>query len=348
MRTGFCGAIVAALGLCQGPVGSAFGAEVLFVDTESTDCSDTTGTPYCHIQAAIDRASPGAIIRIGSGVYELWGESIAIEKSLELEGAGSDKTVIDGEGRHPGPIISIGASAEHVRIRALTLMNRARVVSVTAGAGGIDHSGLHLTLSRVVIRENQGGMGGALHAGTQFGSVRLENVTLANNTALVGGGIDFRDAPDAHLDIASSDIRNNSAVFTGGGIFIRDVGPVTMVGVSIRGNESGNQGGGVYLVSQVESGELQVRDSVISGNWSKGSGGIATSGGDVRVRLAGVVLAGNRSEGDPRASDCLAESGHVFESMGGNLVGNGDGCAFRPADSDAVGTTAAPVAGANP
>lgn len=347
MRRGFCGALIAAIGLCQAAVDNASGADVLFVDTQSPDCSDTTGAPYCRIQAAIDGASTGATIRIGSGIYELWGESITIDRSLELEGAGPDETVIDGEGRHPGPIISIGASAENVRIRALTLTNRARMVTVTAGAGGIDHAGLHLTLSHVVIRENQGGMGGALHAGTRFGSVRLENVTLSDNTALVGGGIDFRDAPDAHLEITSSDIRNNSAVFTGGGIFIRDVGPVTMVGVSISGNESGNQGGGIYLVSQVEAVELLVRDSVISENWSKGSGGIATSGDDTEVRLAGVMLAGNRSEKDPRTSDCLAEAGDVFESMGGNLVGNGDGCAFRATHSDMVGTTATPAARGN-
>ena len=141
----------------------------------------------------------------------------------------------------------------------------------------------------------------------------------------------------------NSSIHENSAVFTGGGVFIRDVGTVTMINVSISGNESGNQGGGVYLVSQVEAAELDIRDSTITGNWSKGSGGIATSGDDLEVRLGGVVLAGNTSAGDPRRNDCSADSAGVFVSGGGNRVGNGDGCEFRPLEGDAVGTTARPV-----
>lgn len=343
MRISVTVTVIVALGSCPWPGDAAFGSDVLNVDREAADCSDTTGTPYCHIQAAIDRAAPGATVQIAPGVYELWGESLSIERSLTLLGSGADRTVIDGHGRHPGPIISIDESAADVDIRALTLINRARIVSTTAGAGGIDHFGLHLTVADAVIRDNQGGMGGALHAGTEFGSVRLENVTVSDNTALVGGGIDFRDAPDARLEIVDSRIRNNSAVFTGGGVFIRDVGAVTMTNVSLLGNESGNQGGGIYLVSQVEAGDLAIRDSTISGNWSKGSGGIATSGDDIEVRLGGVVLAGNTSQGDSRRNDCGADSEGVFESIGGNLVGNGDGCRFQRAEGDAVGTTAAPV-----
>jgi len=321
----------------------ALASESLKVDIEASDCSDASGDPYCRIQAAIDRASPGATVEISAGVYELWGESLSIDKSLTLRGAGADRTIIDGNGKHPGPIISISNTASDVYIRGLKLVNRTRIVSTRAGAGGIDHFGQRLTIADTTIHGNQGGMGGALHAGTDFGSVSLENVTFSGNYALVGGAIDFRDAPDARLEIANSNILDNFAIFTGGGVFVRDVGVVILENVTLTGNESGNRGGGIYLVSENEAGDLELRDSVITGNWSKGSGGVDTSGDDIEVRLKGVVLAGNTSQNNPERSDCWAESRGIFRSLGGNLLGNGDGCGLQPADADSIGTTSAPV-----
>lgn len=321
----------------------SWGGQALEVDIEASHCSDTGGAPFCHIQAAIDRASPGATVAVAAGIYELWGESLSIDKSLTLMGAGAERTIIDGEGRNPGPLISIADTAEEVLIAAVTLTNRMRVVTMTAGAGGIDHFGQHLTISDATIKENLGGMGGALHAGTDFGSVMLRNVKLSDNDALVGGAIDFRDAPGAQLEVIDSEILNNNAIFTGGGVFVRDVGAVTFTNVTLSGNESGNRGGGIYIVSQNEAGDLELRDSKVTGNWSKGTGGIDTSGNDVEVRLKGVVLAGNSSRGSPESNDCGAESAGTFTSLGGNVVGNGDGCGLRALAGDSIGTTGAPV-----
>ena len=325
--------------LCSG----ALAAETLRVDTQAGNCSDTSGAPYCHIQAAIDRAAPGATVEIAAGVYELWGESLSIDKSLTLKGAGADRTILDGNGRHPGPLISISATAADVAIHGLTLTNRMRVVSATAGAGGIDHFGQRLTIANTTIHGNLGGMGGALHGGTDFGSVILENVTLTENDALVGGAIDFRDAPDARLEITGSRILDNSAVFTGGGVFVRDVGTVSLTDVTLRGNKSGNRGGGIFLVSQNEAGHMELRDSTVTGNWSKGGGGIDINGDDIEIRLKNVVLAGNSSQSNPGDSDCRAESENAFISLGGNLIGNGDGCSFQSVQGDTVGTTISPI-----
>ncbi len=136
MRTRIIIVITALLGLWTWLCPGALAAETLRVDAQAGNCSDTGGASYCHIQAAIDQASPGATVEIAAGVYELWGESLFIDKSLTLRGAGADRTVLDGNGRHPGPLISIADTAADVSIRALTLTNRMRIVSPTAGAGG--------------------------------------------------------------------------------------------------------------------------------------------------------------------------------------------------------------------
>jgi len=187
-------------------------------------------------------------------------------------------------------------------------------------------------------------VGGALRTGSAFGAVRLENVTISGNYAFVGGAIDFRDAPAASLELVNCRIRENTAIFTGGGLFIRDVGSVTLSNVTMTDNESGNQGGGIYIVAQTEGGRLELRDSRISANWSKGAGGIAASGKGVEVRMRDVVLAANSSESDPGSDDCWSEAEAVFRSLGGNVVGNGAGCRFHPVEGDSVGTTDSPVA----
>ncbi len=55
------------------------------------------------------------------------------------------------------------------------------------------------------------------------------------------------------------------------------------------------------------------------------------------------MLAGNSSQNNPASSDCWAGSENAFISLGGNLVGNGDGCRFQPVEGDTVGTTISPV-----
>ncbi|MEM7113030.1 MAG: right-handed parallel beta-helix repeat-containing protein [Chloroflexota bacterium] len=63
-------------------------AQSFDVDNSDPDCDDTIGQPFCTIQAAVDAASPGDVVRVegGGDDYE---EFVRIDKeNLRLEGSG--------------------------------------------------------------------------------------------------------------------------------------------------------------------------------------------------------------------------------------------------------------------
>ena len=119
------------LGLASFALGPALAespteSHILRVDPQSAGCSDATGTPYCSIQSAIEGAASGTTVELAPGNYDLWGESLSIEKDLNLRGAGADKTVLDGGGQHPEPLITISKRADEVHIGSLSIVNRIR------------------------------------------------------------------------------------------------------------------------------------------------------------------------------------------------------------------------------
>ena len=70
------------------------------------------------IQAAIDKASDGAVICLGEGT---WQENIKIEKSLTLRGTGRENSAIEGT-KHGRPVLQIDSETEIiVHVESLTI-----------------------------------------------------------------------------------------------------------------------------------------------------------------------------------------------------------------------------------
>jgi hypothetical protein len=321
---------------------SSASAQPLQVDPRATGCSNESGAPFCDIAAAVARAPEGATVKLAAGAYELWQETIHVRRSLTLRGAGPDATVLDGGGQAPDALVAIAESAAEVRIESLTLENRVRAGAAFLGGGAVDHAGGTLLLSKVHIRGSQGGFGGALHAHSDFEAVELRDVIIQGNAAMASGGIALRNSPLAEARISSSTIDGNSAVFSGGGVFIREVGEVLMEDVTLTSNESGNRGGGLFVMAEGSEIRLDLRQCRVTGNASKATGGIDASGEGIEIRLEGVELIGNVSHEAPANGDCGTEAPGIFRSGGGNRVGVAEGCAFPAAESDRTGTWTAP------
>ncbi|HPO13124.1 MAG TPA: DUF5011 domain-containing protein, partial [Candidatus Hydrogenedentes bacterium] len=132
---------------------------------------------------------------------------------------------------------------------------------------------------------------------------------FANNTASEGGGITFYGTKS--MTISNCTILGNIVEGYGGGI--ATFGPTLMSNCTVISNEAntvqyGLTGGGIFLDP---TGSLQIGNTIVSGN----------------------------SDNDTTGQDV---SGTVT-SLGGNLIGIGDGSIGFTGTNDQVGTTASPI-----
>lgn len=142
------------------------------------------------IQQAINAAAPGDFVQVGPGFYP---ESLTVNKTLTLAGAGAGITIIDALGA--GSVMSLTAS--DVRVRDFTLRG-----GLPGGRGvhfvGADRS----TIERCDISNNRDGL--------YFSGGATNNVILActihSNT---GYGIDVGDQGNSGNQVLDSEIYGN-------------------------------------------------------------------------------------------------------------------------------------------
>lgn len=299
------------------------GSQAVIADefiVDKVDCKSSNR--YCDIQAAIDAASEGDVVVLAPGIYELWQESITIDKAITLRGASAQNTVLDGEGSAPSALINVTSEAGSVVIRNLTIANRIVAGSAAMGPGGLDHRGGDLTLDSVVFRDNRGGWGGAVRIDLLFGGVRISGARFTNNTGFAGGGLAVYNGSAVDLLIENSHFSSNNAIFSGGAVLMRDVAEVRLQNVEIRNNSAGNTGGGVHVFTDTGSSELIVRNSSIDGNEAAKVGGLSTFGSDISVTLEESEIAGNRSRNGLQTPDCSGP----FTLIGNNTIGQQNLC----------------------
>lgn len=265
------------------------------VDANPGDGVCATVAGACTLRAAIMEANalPGAEkIELPAGVFTL---SLAgadedqaatgdldVLGSVEISGAGSRVTVIDGGGLDR--VFQIHAEAD-ATIESVSIQN-GRVAGISGNGGGLENRG-DLVLSDVVVVDNVAEqMGGGIYT---RGTLTLVDFRIFGNVAKEGGGIANFDR-DAVLS-GEGLIEGNSALREGGGVY--NYGRLDIQNTVITANETTldpyqiYQGGGVY-----NEGWLTIEGGLISDNASPRGGGIASNHA-LSTLLDKTVLRGN-------------------------------------------------------
>jgi CSLREA domain-containing protein len=234
------------------------------VDANPGDDICATAAGECTLRAAVQEsnASPGTkTIFIPSGTYirTIGGvggnDSVGdlnITANVIIFGQDRDTTIIDANLLDRVFMVESGA---HASLSSITIRR-----GLTAGLGGgiYVESGASATVDGVTVIGNSGG-GGGIHA---RGPLTVTNSIIATNQAAndqSGGGI---LAFDTNLVIMDSTIRDNTAASRGAGLFLQDPGSAKLVNVTVSGNESAGEGGGITNLGMA----LSLLNVTISGN----------------------------------------------------------------------------------
>jgi len=197
---------------------------------------------YPSIAAAIDAARERDLVRIAEGIYT---ESLVIDKPVQLEGAGPDKTVIECPAEE-GPVMTwigaaVGAQASNLGLRHRSFTPETERFSVVLIRGA------HVLMSDCVL-SNASGHGAAVIEG---GLASLTRCKLQDNgwdgVSVYGNGsrIEARDCEasgnfEHGFDIwdgASAVIRDTAANNNGrNGIFIETPSELSLVSNTLSDN----------------------------------------------------------------------------------------------------------------
>jgi len=237
------------------------------------------GCDAASIQEAVDRASPGSIVRIVDPIHTECG--VTVDKDLFISGAGSSGTIIQASESLDSSTdrlfwVNDGAT---VVFEDLTLQY-GRPTDCPKGGGAILNYGM-LWLERCVLRRNRGQCAGALlndgfttaidcmfldnHAAggtTQIGmpargsggaikntrgEMSLWNCTIAGNQAKLRGGA-IKNCCEASLDMFQCTVSGNRSSVAA--IHVR--GSVRIAHCTIALNHSNSYGSGLYVAGIAE------------------------------------------------------------------------------------------------
>lgn len=290
------------------------------------------GCDHATIQAAINAASEGDILRVAGGRYA---ERLAIDKSLTIRGAGARITIIDGKGA--GRVIS--STGRKVILSGLTITGGdAKGESfVDRCGGGLFNTAGELTLLNSVMSHNRAENGGGIctifdetKLPVVFAVINLDQTLVVDNEASVSGG--GLVAGESTVNLIHSRIHNNHAV-AGGGIAAGEstilatdsviahnhaqsgggmsstFGIVHVTHSAINDNEAAEDGGGIYNSSL---NTLVLTNSSVLSNEAEGNGGgIFNNPDETNMVLTNTVVAYNEA----------GDGGGLFTELAVTIVG---------------------------
>jgi predicted outer membrane repeat protein len=239
---------------------------------EAMFLADTNSGPDAAPVVNTIRFDP-ALTANGPATILLTKGDLEVSHGISIIGPGADLLAIDASGDDPTPGVN-DARGSHIFLFKGSNLTRLIEVSI---------SGLTLTGADAV-------QGGAMYATAT--DLTLNGVTISGNAGSNGGG--GVNTSNGNLTVIDSRIADNVATSdrgSGGGIFFSNLNGRLSAKLQIRGSEVSNNsaassGGGIYIsVSSVTSSTemLTVEDTIVTGNSAKGDGGGIRAYGNVSI-----------------------------------------------------------------
>lgn len=214
------------------------------------------------IQQAIDTANTGDTVLVSPGIYV---ENITIERknitvaSLFLTTQDTSyisQTILDGN--QAGSVVRLFGVYTTMVLSGFTIKNgnasSGGGILITS-SGGRPAWNSTPTLRNLIINDNSALAGGGIccspggsHDFSSYVYPYLQNVTIKNNTALYGGGMMFGSGyGSSGAQMLNVTISDNAVSESGGGIYLVTGMETFFKNVTLKNNRASNQGGGIYF-----------------------------------------------------------------------------------------------------
>ena len=271
------------------------------------------------LREVIKAVAEGTVINfaptLAGGTIALGGTTLVVDKSL----------VIDASALQGGITINAGGLSRVFRISSATtvaLNNLTILGGNSTLGGGINNSGVALSLTDCVLSANTSPDSGGAIYNTGGSSLTLSNTTVSNNTAVIsGGGICNSGGGGSSLNLVNTTISGNLAGkgagicndatgsslslstctlygnigASGGGIYNSNAQNASIAYTSFSSNTATNSGGGIYQDAENGSSFTFERSTAVANGAPQG-GALFFLGGSPLVENS--TLAANASTND--------------------------------------------------
>jgi hypothetical protein len=235
-----------------------------------------------------------------------------IKSCVSIEGAGADKTLIDGDKRFMTLVYvsATSACASGTSFNNLTIQN--------AYGGGVQTAeGTNVVLNRVVVRDNQRNSFGFGAGIANDGTMLIKDSTIDRNiNGARAGGI----ANTGTLHILRSTISNNESTDNRGGGIVND-DKLTIEHSTIVGNKTKYNGAGLLNNS---SASALLRGVTITGNLSNSQNVVDQEGYGAGIANTGqVIMTNSLVAHNSNNRDYPAYNQHVAPDCAGTIMSLG-------------------------